>query len=248
MTGILVLQVVLLLTFVPATMAGTPPSLFIWVEQVDKLTITVNGVTLPDTDGGEVIVRISWDWGDGTLEDDWFANTHTYSKPGTYQVTVTSYQSDGMTSTESLEFYVSRSQNANPPGLAKGHSGLPPFLYGDRIVVNNRQITFPANEPFYIYHGWGWTDWSKLTPQEKRAVLDKETFVYELYIDGVQVDMRLWRHGTFFEGTHEVIMDLLYCAQFEANTFVSGETHTFVGRYYQFGELVLERTLTVQFT
>ena len=45
------------------------------------------------------IVRINWDWGDGSIYDSWFPATHTYTAPGDYTVTVTAFNEDGKSST-----------------------------------------------------------------------------------------------------------------------------------------------------
>lgn len=75
-----------------------PPSLTLFDPEIDGLTVTINGVTLPGTEG-EFITRIHWDWGDGCEEDHWFPATHTYDSYGNYTIIVTSYQSDGFLST-----------------------------------------------------------------------------------------------------------------------------------------------------
>ncbi len=51
--------------------------------EVNKLTVTVNGVTIQDPDG-----PFLWDWGDETAEKSYFPNMHTYQKPGFYHITV----------------------------------------------------------------------------------------------------------------------------------------------------------------
>ncbi|MEM4204267.1 MAG: PKD domain-containing protein, partial [Candidatus Methanomethylicaceae archaeon] len=80
---------------------GQPPSLTLFNPEIQGLTVTINGVTMPGTPGA-IITRIYWDWGDGIREDQWFAASHTYSYPGTYTITVTSFQSDGLFTTRSV--------------------------------------------------------------------------------------------------------------------------------------------------
>jgi PKD repeat protein len=80
---------------------STPPSLTLFSPEVHELTVTINGVTTPGTPG-TTITRIHWDWGDGRSEDHWFPASHTYSQAGTYTITVTSHQSDGLSTTKSL--------------------------------------------------------------------------------------------------------------------------------------------------
>jgi len=92
---------------------GTPPSLTLYTPQISGLTVTINGVTTPGTQGA-TISRIRWDWGDGRSEDHWFPATHTYGSRGTYTITVTSYQSDGLSTSKSATVTV-------PPGGVDVH-------------------------------------------------------------------------------------------------------------------------------
>jgi hypothetical protein len=77
---------------------AVPPSLDLFAPEVDGLKVTVNGVTLPGTADAKVVL-IHWDWGDGYSEDHWFPASHIYASPGSYPVTVTSYQDDGSSMT-----------------------------------------------------------------------------------------------------------------------------------------------------
>jgi PKD repeat protein len=85
---------------------GIPPELTLFTPEIDGLTVSINGVTMPGTPGTR-IDRIHWDWGDGFSEDHWFPDSHTYSQAGTYTITVTSYQSDGLSTTKSVTVTVS---------------------------------------------------------------------------------------------------------------------------------------------
>ena len=77
------------------------PSLTLYAPDVDGLAVTINGVTNPGTSGA-TITRIHWEWGDGSSEDQWFPASHTYREAETYTVTVTSYQSDGLSTTKTV--------------------------------------------------------------------------------------------------------------------------------------------------
>lgn len=50
---------------------------------IQDLTVSVNGVTIKDPDG-----PFLWDWGDGTIEESYFPNSHSFEKPGFYRITV----------------------------------------------------------------------------------------------------------------------------------------------------------------
>ncbi len=87
------------------------PSLILYAPDVDGLTVTINGVTNPGT-SGTTITRIHWEWGDGSSEDHWFPASHTYRQVGAYAITVTSYQSDGLSTTKTVT--VNLKEDSNP--------------------------------------------------------------------------------------------------------------------------------------
>ena len=61
--------------------------------------VTVGGAATASA--GTTISRISWNWGDGTIEDHAVPTTHTYAASGSYTITVTAFQSDGKSTTKS---------------------------------------------------------------------------------------------------------------------------------------------------
>jgi len=92
-----------------------PPSLTLFSPEINGLEVTINGVVKPGSKY-VTITRIHWDWGDGHEEDSWLPATHVYSSPGTYTVTVTVYQSDGLTTTKTLTITVEKKEEtSNPP-------------------------------------------------------------------------------------------------------------------------------------
>jgi|GEM_PF-3205641 WD40 repeat protein len=80
---------------------ATPPILTLYDPQIAGLTVSINGVAAPGYKDAK-ITRIHVDWGDGFSQDHSFPASHTYSKPGTYTITVTAYQSDGLSTTKTL--------------------------------------------------------------------------------------------------------------------------------------------------
>jgi hypothetical protein len=81
----------------PIKSAGAP-NLTVFEPEINGSTASVNGVVFPGNPGTH-IERIHWYWGDLIEEDHWFPASHTYTKGGNYTITVTAYQSDGLTST-----------------------------------------------------------------------------------------------------------------------------------------------------
>lgn len=79
----------------PNAPQANPPSLTLYTPQVNCRSVTINGVTSPQT-AGATIARLHWDWGDGTGDDQWFPASHTYTGDGTFVVGVTSYDSSGL--------------------------------------------------------------------------------------------------------------------------------------------------------
>jgi len=108
-----------------AVSANKPPILTLFEPQVSGLTVTVNGVANPGYEGVS-ITRIHWDWGDGSKEDHWFPTTHTYSSAGTYTITVTAYQSDGLSTTKTLSVKV-EAENKPPTAYIDSISPNPAY-------------------------------------------------------------------------------------------------------------------------
>jgi PKD repeat protein len=77
-----------------------PPTLSLSEPQISGSTVTVDGIVTPGYSGAS-ITMVLWEWGDGSKEDEWFPASHiyashTYRIPGTYTITVTVHQSDGL--------------------------------------------------------------------------------------------------------------------------------------------------------
>jgi hypothetical protein len=121
-------------TIGPKTPMVKPPSLSLLSPEMDGLTATINGVTLPGNPHATV-ARINWNWGDGCSEDHWFPANHTYIHSGNYTVTVTSYQSDGLSTSESMVVEAKRNANSfrfvKVTLLVKNVEGTP---------INNAQV------------------------------------------------------------------------------------------------------------
>jgi len=113
-----------------------PPNLDLSTPEVDGLRVRVNGVTTPGTPSATVD-RIRWDWGDGHSEDYWFPASHTYGSGGTYQITATAYQSDGLSSTKSVTVVVSGGQP-------------PPSQYSMRIINVDYPPKVDINQDFSV--------------------------------------------------------------------------------------------------
>ena len=111
-----------------------PPSLTLFSPEVNELTVTVNGVATPGTPDA-TITRIHWDWGDGTEEDSWFPAVHTYENPGTYTVTVTVYQSDGLTTTKTLTITVKKKEETGSPPPSREMPRSGEFNYTFSLIM-----------------------------------------------------------------------------------------------------------------
>jgi hypothetical protein len=129
---------------------GSPPTLDLFDPEVRGLTVTINGVTLPGTPGA-TITRIQWDWGDGFREDRWFAASHTYSRPGTYTITVTSFQSDGLSTTRSVTVTLSEPRPSQPPSLDL----FTPEIQGLTVRINGVALPGTPGTVISQIH-WDW--------------------------------------------------------------------------------------------
>ena len=63
------------------TVPAHPPQLELSDPVIKNMTLSVNGY-VQDAN------RLVWNWGDGKSENSWFPAVHSYSKGGTYEVTV----------------------------------------------------------------------------------------------------------------------------------------------------------------
>ena len=90
-----------------ATDAVNPPPLLIFdTPLIDNLTCTIYGIVEPGS-GNVTVVSTLWNWGDSqTPEYHGFPNSHVYSSPGTYTLTITARQSDGQKVTATTKISV----------------------------------------------------------------------------------------------------------------------------------------------
>ena len=99
---------------------------------MDGLQVNINGVTIPGT-RGTAISRINWDWGDGLSEDRWFPAFHTYKADGLYTVKVTSFQTNGLSTSKSLTVQTGHQKPAAPlvtrSGTYSGFSDFPSTFF-----------------------------------------------------------------------------------------------------------------------
>lgn len=106
--------------FVPVlTRNSCIPDLRISTPTVSGYEVTINGVVLYGP-GCPDIERVHWDWGDGQENDDWFPGQHTYTSPGVYLVTVTAYDRENNTATETTQVSVGTSPSVEWAGQIGG--------------------------------------------------------------------------------------------------------------------------------
>ncbi|MEM3408995.1 MAG: DVUA0089 family protein [Nitrososphaerota archaeon] len=168
-----------------------PPQLTLFTPEVNGLTVRINGVTLPGTPG-TTITRIHWDWGDGYSEDHWFPASHTYSRAGTYTITVTSYQSDGLSTTKSVTIRLE-------PSVGDSFEPDNTMAQAKEIMSGERQQR--SIDPI------GDIDWAKFTLNQRSRValetsgLGKRDYdtVIELYdSQGILIDWNDDYGGTYW--------------------------------------------------
>ncbi|MDD1709185.1 MAG: diadenylate cyclase [Methanoregulaceae archaeon] len=95
-------------TEIPTPLAENPPRIVLLQTETGDLTSMVFGTAIPGS-LNLTITEIIWDWGDNsTSEVHGFPHSHTYSSSGTYTLSVTAFQSDGQSVTETETFSVVR--------------------------------------------------------------------------------------------------------------------------------------------
>jgi DNA integrity scanning protein DisA with diadenylate cyclase activity/PKD repeat protein len=117
-----------------ATITVYPPPVLIFDTPVIKnLTCTLYGIVDPGS-VNVTIISIRWDWGDShTPEYQGFPNSHVYSSPGTYTLSITARQSDGQNVTETTN--ISVGQPVIPTTLPATLNTPAPGEPGGSVVV-----------------------------------------------------------------------------------------------------------------
>lgn len=87
----------------------TPPTIKLLQPQVSGLTASINGVTLPTTQGATV-ASIAWSFGDGTPSiNSWFPCQHKFPHAGSFLVTVVAKDTNGLTAATTVTLTVEAS-------------------------------------------------------------------------------------------------------------------------------------------
>ena len=97
------------------TLSQTPPTVSLYSPSLNGLAVTINGATLATTNGATVS-SLNWNWGDGQETTGFFPQSHSYSLAGTYLITVTATDSNGLTksASESVTVTISSFSGATP--------------------------------------------------------------------------------------------------------------------------------------
>jgi len=66
---------------------------------INGCDVSVNGVVLTEP-GCPTVTRVHWQWGDGAENDSWFPATHAYAANGSYWVTATAFDEDGLSASD----------------------------------------------------------------------------------------------------------------------------------------------------
>jgi hypothetical protein len=107
---------------------GVPPSLDIRTITGNGLSVSINGLTEAKTSGATV-TKIHVSWGDGAEGDITFPTQHAYGKSGTYTISFTVYQSDG------LSIVKSQSVSVTEPGLSIPAYPMASIIVGVGLAV-----------------------------------------------------------------------------------------------------------------
>lgn len=96
------------------------PSVTLRPPIVGATSVFIDGTATP-ADGTVTITAVTWDWGDGTVGQGAFPQSHQYKAPGQYRVQVAVRQSDGLVSAASISINI----------LAFPHRGTAPVVARD---------------------------------------------------------------------------------------------------------------------
>jgi len=100
------------------------------------LKVTVTGQAVPRSGGGGgQITKIHFDWGDGNSADtSSLPASHNYINPGKYNITITAYDSNGLSTTKTMPVVIK--EIAGPPPLLSPPNRLPVANAGTDQTVN----------------------------------------------------------------------------------------------------------------
>src|SRR5436853_2042579 len=79
----------------------SPPIITVFRPTIDDLSVSINGVALP-TSADAKITKILWNWNDGETTVGWFPQNHTYIQGGTYNIVVTAFDTNELSTSASL--------------------------------------------------------------------------------------------------------------------------------------------------
>lgn len=172
----------------------TPPSLLVAPPTIDRLKVTVDGSSTPG-EISQTISRISWNWGDGKIEDQQFPASHTYARAGKYVVTITSYQNDGTFNTRNFEVELT-----SPAITTTVSTTTQPLPGAPRLILNSPEINNSTVLVSGITQAGGpsitiqklQVDWGDQKKEEYAAFPFQHIYTspgqYQIWVTGVQSD------------------------------------------------------------
>ncbi|MDX2417750.1 MAG: TonB family protein [Xanthomonadales bacterium] len=112
---------------VDPSLTDCQPNLTLNLPERTGLMVKINGVVLPSS-GCPEIVRMRWTWGDGAVANSGFPASHQYSDSGKYEISVTAYDAEENSSTQSVRITIAQPE---PVEEAKGETPPPSPLQND---------------------------------------------------------------------------------------------------------------------
>lgn len=139
--------------YILASPSATPPAVDVKFPNINGLTVSIDGEA-QTVSPGATIAQLQWNWGDDTSNIGSFPQTHTYAQPGSYTVTITATDSNGLRGSSSVPVQVSAPPAQTPPTVQLDTSSMSITGYAVTLVAT-ADPTAPGATITKVEYNWG---------------------------------------------------------------------------------------------
>jgi cysteine-rich repeat protein len=118
-------------------LGASAPVLNVNIQEVNEKNVVMNGVVFSDN---SQITRISWNWGDGTSGDSWFPASHAYGSDDLYNVVVTAFDANGLSTTKSLSVRIGDVEDITITGNHIQFIDFPGSYFDNAEDISNQEF------------------------------------------------------------------------------------------------------------